>query len=560
VSGAFVPGDAGLIIVNNVKDLNGNAIVGDNVATLAIPNGITPHTIFIDGVNDFISPSERVGSQVHNLYITWDDTNLYVGFFSLNLNGGGDLFVNIDTDQLPGSGATTDSWGRVDFSGQFLPEYQVAIEGGGGSMQVNNWTGTAWNYPGNGTIGNSYEGWASNGLTEIAVPWSALGNPEGFAISVHYSQEDSHTIPEVFPQLNPTGNHPVITYLYAFFEPYISGPMPLAGMEPVQVKAVPNTPPQIIAYSPLNLNQVIQPGNSQLFSATATDAENDPLTYTWKLDGTQVGTFTSYLYEPNESSVGNHVLQVIVGDEVPGNIPASITWNIEVTDVPLRLSLKVFLEGPFETSEMSVTLNQEILLPLNQPYNTAPWNYSGTEQVISIPGVDIVDWILVELRDAPDAAAANASTVISTKAAFVKKDGTVSGIDGLSVLSFDVNLNQQLFVVIRHRDHLSIMSAFSLVEAGGIYSYDFSTGASQVFGGQSGYKEIGSGIWGMVGGDANADGIIDQSDLNDYWKTEAGLKNYFYSDFNLDSEVDNQDKNDKWYPNFGTGFQSQVPQ
>ena len=55
------------------------------------------------------------------------------------MNNDGDLFVNIDTDQTTASGATTGSWGRVDFADPYLPEYQVAIEGGGGSMQVNNW-------------------------------------------------------------------------------------------------------------------------------------------------------------------------------------------------------------------------------------------------------------------------------------------------------------------------------------------------------------------------------------------------------------------------------------
>ncbi len=64
------------------------------------------------------------------------------------------------------------------------------------------------------------------------------------------------------------------------------------------------------------------------------------------------------------------------------------------------LDLTVFLEGPFNTSsfEMNTTLNQGALIPLNQPYNTAPWNYNGTENVTIIPP-DIVDWVLLELRE-----------------------------------------------------------------------------------------------------------------------------------------------------------------
>jgi hypothetical protein len=559
ISGSFVPGDEGEVVVTNVKDVNGNFIGNDNTAALFIPNGITPHTIFIDGTNDFISPSERIAAQLHNLYITWDNNNLYVGFFSFNLTNG-DFFVNIDTDQTTGSGAVTDSWGRVDFAGKYLPEYQVAIEGGGNSMQVNHWTGTSWVYPGNGTIGTSYEGWSSNGMTEIAVPWSALGNPAGIAVSVHLTQENNQTVTEVFPSLNPTGNHPAINYFYAFFEPFINGPMPLTGMEPTQVNIVPNTSPMITSHNPVDLDQTIEPGNNLLFSLTASDFENDPLSYSWKLDGLTVGSFSSYLFEPGPSSFGNHSLQVLVCDDVPGNDCDMLTWNIEVVEDLVRIRLKVFLEGPFESSAMATTLNMQNLIPLVQPYSIEPWNYFGNEEVTAIPGVGIVDWILIELRDAPNAASATNSTISKTKAAFVGTDGTVVGIDGSDVLSFESDIVNQLFVVIRHRDHLAVMSAFSLSQVNGIYSYDFTDAMNKAFGGDSGYKELTTGIFGMVSGDANADGQIDETDLITDWKIVAGLKLYSSGDFNLNTQVDNIDKNDNWNPNKKVGYQSQVPE
>ncbi|MEZ5199276.1 MAG: hypothetical protein R2764_23710 [Bacteroidales bacterium] len=240
-SGSFIPGDEGQIVATNVEDLQGNAIGLQNSADLSIPDGFTPHSIGIDGINDFQTESELMLIQSHSLYITWDDNNLYVGFYDMDLNSEGDLFVNIDTDQLAGSGATTGSWGRVNFANPHLPEYQVAIEGGGGSMQVNNWNASSWNYPGNGAIGNSYEGWASNGLTELLIPGD-LGDPEGFAISVHISGEDNQNVPEVFPAQNTTGNNPTITYFYSFFEPFIAGPMPLSGMETNSASVIPNTP------------------------------------------------------------------------------------------------------------------------------------------------------------------------------------------------------------------------------------------------------------------------------------------------------------------------------
>ena len=47
--------------------------------------------------------------------------------------------------------------------------------------------------------------------------------------------------------------------------------------------------------------------------------------------------------------------------------------------------------------------------------------------VASIPNYDIVDWMLVELRDANNAPSATPATIIAQQAAFVLKDGSVVG-------------------------------------------------------------------------------------------------------------------------------------
>ena len=319
ISETFSPGDEGQVAVIDIADLHGNIISGEAIAYLTIPAGITPHTVFTDGVNDFLNGSELIETQTHNLWITWDDDNLYVGFYDMDLNADGDLFINIDTDQTSGNGATSGSWGRVTFADPFLPEYQVAIEGGGGSMQVNNWIGSSWNYPGNGTIGSSYEGWSGNGLTEIAISWDDLGNPAGFAISVHVSAEDSQMVSEIFPSINSIGSHPEITHFYAFYQPYIIGPMPLSGMEPNTVSVVPNTAPQITSYLPTELSLSMIYDTQQDFSVTAIDAENDDITYSFILDGTLVSSTTDFLYEPGIADVGNHILHAIVSDQIALN-------------------------------------------------------------------------------------------------------------------------------------------------------------------------------------------------------------------------------------------------
>lgn len=222
----------------------------------------------------------------------------------------------------------------------------------------------------------------------------------------------------------------------------------------------------------------------------------------------------------------------------------------------LNLEADVFLEGAFYETEMYTELNTAGVIPTLQPFNTEPWNYFGTENVIS-PPIDAVDWILVELRDTTDASLATPESVISRQAAFVLKDGTVVDITGNSMLQFYEPIQHNLFVVIYHRNHLAVMSAQSLIETDGIYSYNFISGEANAYGGASGHKEIAEDIWGMTGGDSNADGIINSEDKL-LWQSEAGTKGYKAGDLNLNLEINNTDKNYIWYDN--QDADSQVPQ
>lgn len=219
------------------------------------------------------------------------------------------------------------------------------------------------------------------------------------------------------------------------------------------------------------------------------------------------------------------------------------------------LKLQVFLEGPFGVTEMNTSLNQ--YLPLQQPYNTAPWNYPGNESVQSIPGTAVVDWILIALRDAPDASQAVDSTTVERRAAFLRNDGRVTDLDGQDQIPFSSSINDSLYVVIYHRNHLPVMSSVALAPSGGIWHYDFSASPFSVYGGFIAHRFLAANIWGMAGADGDANGQVNNGDKNDVWAPSAGLEGYHAGDFNMDAQVNNGDKNDLWTPN--TGYGSQVP-
>ncbi|MBN1338036.1 MAG: hypothetical protein JXA03_01860 [Bacteroidales bacterium] len=222
--------------------------------------------------------------------------------------------------------------------------------------------------------------------------------------------------------------------------------------------------------------------------------------------------------------------------------------------------IKINLEGPFTAGYMSNILNNYGLIPLNQPFSGAPWNYDGEESLISIPDPDIVDWVLIEIRESvsgPDNATSD--SIISRTVAFLKTDGTIVDWNSGGQLVLYVPKSSNYYIVLHHRNHLPIMSSQPLIYDQNLntYSYDFTGNPDLTYKGLNAVKVV-SGECVMLAGDGNADGQVNTGDKIDVWAVESGLSGYLNGDFNLDGEVNLGDKNDCWVPNVGRG--SQVPE
>ncbi|MBN2174365.1 MAG: PKD domain-containing protein, partial [Bacteroidales bacterium] len=273
---------------------------------------------------------------------------------------------------------------------------------------------------------------------------------------------------------------------------------------------------------------------------------------------------TNQWYHAEIASIGGNISVKINGDEIFNVIDNTFTdgkvglycWanpqsqydNFRLGCEGVEIDLTAFLEGSFDAGTMSTQLKVNNLLPLGQPYSGIPWNYAGFENLESIPDASISDWVLIELRDAPDAASALSSTKVGQKAAFILDDGSVVDLNGSSPLRFSIDVQDQLFAVVRHRNHLPVMSASPLNLSGGIYQYDFTSGAGQAYE-TNAQKDLGGGIFGLYAGDFNADGSINEDDKTVDWMDNAGLSGYMQTDGNLDGQADNLDKNDQWLQN-----------
>ncbi|MBC8485669.1 MAG: hypothetical protein H8D45_06475, partial [Bacteroidetes bacterium] len=208
-------------------------------------------------------------------------------------------------------------------------------------------------------------------------------------------------------------------------------------------------------------------------------------------------------------------------------------WDNFRTECPgTPVELTVFLEGPFSGTEMNTGMNDQNFLALNNPYSNLPWNHTGTEGVLSFSNPDVTDWVLVDFRDASSAGTALPGTSIGTKAALLLKNGQVISPYGGLPLYLNSTVNNNLYIVIQHRNHLGILSANPVTEAGGMYSYDFTNGSGQAYGTDA-QKNMGGGIYGMKGGDANADSIVDLADKV-VWASQAGTRGYKSGDFTMD--------------------------
>ncbi|MCD4790116.1 MAG: hypothetical protein K8R37_08975, partial [Bacteroidales bacterium] len=215
----------------------------------------------------------------------------------------------------------------------------------------------------------------------------------------------------------------------------------------------------------------------------------------------------------------------------------------------------VQLQGPYNLTNMNTDLTAQQLIPIGQPFNVAPWNYSGDETLTLIPP-DIVDWILVEFREtAGGPEDATSDSIVFRRALMLQNDGRVIDPGTLKPeLKCDIDFEDNIYLVIWHRNHLGVMSAVPISGGNTPAYYDFSESASQAYGGTDALIDLGNGVYGMMTGDANADGYIGTSDKT-LWENQAGSQAYVSADFNMDSQVNNPDKNDYWYPNIGESCQ-----
>jgi hypothetical protein len=220
------------------------------------------------------------------------------------------------------------------------------------------------------------------------------------------------------------------------------------------------------------------------------------------------------------------------------------------TSAQLFVKAKVFLQGPYSGGVMTTALNTAGQIPLSSStaYNTTTYGYTN-KTVGSIPNANVVDWVLVDLRTGTAAA-----TRSETQAGFLLKDGTIVDSDGSSDLSFSTATTGSYYIVVRHRNHLAVMST-NVVSLPNGTAYDFTT-AGQAYGSTTPMAVVTTGVYGMWCGDTDASGVVDVTDRANTWNNKNLSNVYDGSDTDLSNVIDVTDRANTWNNKNITG---QVP-
>lgn len=194
------------------------------------------------------------------------------------------------------------------------------------------------------------------------------------------------------------------------------------------------------------------------------------------------------------------------GDPLTGNDLIQPFPACNCAGESISLSVRLFLQGPF--SEFSGMMDDDLriqgLIPLTEPYTALGYDAVGTPSpagsnvdpslLLPAPSVldDVVDWVILELRDGNDG-----SIRIATRYVLVKRFGHVIDLDGSSTVRFPVPPGNYRLAVL-HRNHRGVVMAAGAPLNGAFV--DFTDPNLDVNGGAAARVNVGFGH-GLFNGD-----------------------------------------------------------
>ncbi len=294
-----------------------------------------------------------------------------------------------------------------------------------------------------------------------------------------------------------------------------------------------------------------------IFNGTALSVENyDAILVGWSTDSSGIdGDGIDDI--PINRSLGTISAQYCAGASAREELITTHGWSFndqgQADGCAIQVSPKVYLQGASlnpntgEESLMRDDLRVVNYIPTMSPYGDG---LIADASVFTVVGTDaIVDWVFIELRDKT-----NNTLVIDSQSALLQRDGDVVAVDGVSPLTFDLPADNY-HVVIKHRNHLGIMSASAIALSSTATTIDFTDVDMNTYGthAQIDVSFTGAGPMAMLGGDADGNGFVNISGTGDSGKLSTklysepdntafslsytGIEGYYNEDLDMDGNV-----------------------
>jgi hypothetical protein len=173
------------------------------------------------------------------------------------------------------------------------------------------------------------------------------------------------------------------------------------------------------------------------------------------------------------------------------------------------VDVRAVLSGAYEDDGLALMrddLRTAGLIPLQEPYSAMGFTLdepaTTTPQALAWTlSAAIVDWVLVELRDAVDPA-----QVVGRRAALIRRDGRVVAVDGVSPVGF-CTVAGSYHVVLRHRNHFGVMTAGTVALAAAPTTVDLKSTATVTYGTDA-RMDLGGGLLALWKGNVVSDAEV----------------------------------------------------
>jgi len=249
-------------------------------------------------------------------------------------------------------------------------------------------------------------------------------------------------------------------------------------------------------------------------------------------NGVERRTLTTHAHDGSNAKINVGTQPNCISSHEPMTLlhPAGCAEIVQERSTSARVRL--MLQGYYDltSNALNTSLLENDLLP-----NEEPFNMGQAVTVASFPE-NIVDWLLVELRDENDM-----KTVVAQKPVFINSTGSLVDLTGDELLTFEDLDDKNYYIAVFHKSHLPIISSTALPLNDNPTVFDFAVSASTTMGDNQ-QTQI-NGQFFMSSGDFDGNGIINNLDFNLWRQAGAGVNQYSPADADGNGIINSLDFN-----------------